>query len=46
MKKSCVPIYCDHRIHNVLELDIKKVYFMKKKRTPPIPKHQEVKQNC
>ncbi len=38
MKKSYVPILCGKKVYNVLELDIRKVYFMKKKKAPAIPK--------
>lgn len=38
MKSSYVPIHCGRKIYKVLEQDIRKVYFMKKKILPVIPK--------
>lgn len=41
MKKSYVPIACGAKIYNVLESDIRKVYFMKRKKTPIIPRRMD-----
>ena len=38
MKKSYVPIVCGAKIYNLLESDIRKVYFMKRKKTPMVPR--------
>lgn len=41
MKMVFVPIVCNRKVYKVFELDLKKVFFMKRRKTPQIPKHTE-----